>query len=945
MKKIFRLLSLFIVALVMAPTVANAQQMPQLGVDPNVRIGKLDNGLTYYIRHNEYPKGQADFYIAQKVGSVLEDDNQRGLAHFLEHMCFNGTTHFPGKNLINWLESVGVKFGQNLNAATGMDQTIYNISNVPVAREGVQDSCLLILHDWANDLLLLPEEIDAERGVIHEEWRRSMVGQMRIIENLLPTIYPDSPYGHRLPIGTMEVVDNFPYQALRDYYEKWYRPDLQGIIVVGDIDVDRIEAKIKEMFADIEMPENPAERIYFPVADNEGTIYAIGHDKEQTNSMVQLMIKTDPLPDSQRNTMAYYMIDYITDMICSMINTRLNDISSKPDSPFAAAGASYGNFFWSGKVKDAFNIFVLGKNSDLAPALAAAYREVLRAARGGFTVTEYERARSEYLSQYERAYNNRNQRENETYVNEYVQNFLDGDPIPGIETEYEMIKQIAPMIPVQVLNQTIAQLITADNRVLLALLPDNAEGKYPTEQDFATALASVDGEQIEAYKEELKAEPLIENMPKAGKIVKESKNTMWDATEWTLSNGATVIIKPTKFKDDEVLFSATAVNGTAPYGADYAKSLAFMPVALQSYGLGSYTNSDLSKYLSGKQAYVKASFSPYTRTFSGSTTPKDMPTLMELIYMNFTGINFTAEEFAALQNTYAGILHNQEANPQYIFQKKIQESLYNSPRIISLDVDVVEAANREQILEVCKNMTANAADYTFTFVGNIDIETLRPLVEQYIASLPGNAKKAQKKIAKIDPQFEMIGGKETNTYTAPMQTPQTWVYITAFGNEPFNTKNAQLASIAGQILSKRLLDIVREEMGAVYSIGAQGSMDRIGEQNTEILTAFPMKPEMKQEVLNVIEAQFNDVAKNIETAELEKIKEFMVKNYTEAREKNNGWLGAITGWTRNGVNTFNDNIETINNITVDDVKAFMKKLLDQNNYRVVLLDPETTPAE
>ena len=279
MKKFFSTLALMLVALMVLPAMAVAQQLPPMGVDPAVRIGKLPNGLTYYIRHNEYPKGQADFYIAQQVGSVLEEENQRGLAHFLEHMCFNGTTHFPGKNLINWLESVGVKFGQNLNAYTSVDQTVYNISNVPVAREGVQDSCLLILHDWANDLLLLPEEIDAERGVIHEEWRRSNVGQMRVLEQLLPTIYPGERYGVRLPIGTMEVVDNFAPQALRDYYEKWYRPDLQGIIVVGDVDVDRIEGKIKEMFADIEMPENPAERVYFPVADTKGTIYAIGHDK------------------------------------------------------------------------------------------------------------------------------------------------------------------------------------------------------------------------------------------------------------------------------------------------------------------------------------------------------------------------------------------------------------------------------------------------------------------------------------------------------------------------------------------------------------------------------------------------------------------------------------------------------------------------------------------
>ncbi len=944
MKKTFKFLSLLFVALMLLPALANAQQMPQIPVDSLVRIGKLDNGLTYYIRHNEYPKGQADFYIAQKVGSILEEDNQRGLAHFLEHMCFNGTTNFPGKNLINWCETVGVKFGRNLNAYTSVDQTVYNISNVPTAREGVQDSCLLILHDWANDLLLHDAEIDAERGVIHQEWRRSMVGQMRILENLLPTMYPNSRYGYRLPIGTMEVIDNFPYQALRDYYEKWYRPDLQGIIVVGDIDVDRIEAKIKEMFSDIEMPENPAERVYFPVEDTKGTIYAIGHDKEQSSSMVQLMFKTEPLPKEMINTPMYYMTNYITHMMSYMLNTRLNEISSKPDAPFAGAGSDYGEFFLA-KTKDAFSISAIGKDSNLAPALAAVYRELLRAARGGFTISEYERARAEYLSRQERAYNNRNQRENGVYVNEYVDNFLDGTPIPSKEDEYKLIKQLAQMVPVQTINQTIAQLITPDNRILLALMPDNAEGKYPTEEEFATALAAIDAETIEPYKEELKAEPLIPQMPQAGTIVAENKNAQWDATEWTLSNGAKVIVKPTKFKDDEVLFSAVAVNGTAPYGADYAKSLNFMPMALQSYGLGSYSNSDLEKYMAGKQASVRPSFNLYSRRLSGSTTPKDMPALMELIYMNFTGLNFTADEFEALQNTYAGVLSNQEANPQYIFQKNLYKSLYKSPRLSALTVDDIKGAKREQIVEVARAMTANAADYTFIFVGNVEIDSLRPLVEQYIASLPGDTKTTQKEVKEFNPEYNIVEGRGIDTYTTKMETPQTWVYITAFGNENFSTKNSQLASIAGQILSKRLLDIVREEMGAVYSIGAQGSLERLSPQNTEIMSAFPMKPELKEEVLKVIEEQLDGMTTEISAEELDKVKEYMVKDFTEGKEKNGSWLNAINGWAIDGIDTFNDNIATINAITVDDVKAFTKHLLDQNNYRVVILDPETTPAK
>ncbi len=415
MKKIILRGLAVLVALVAAAGSMTAQapaQMPPLPADPALRTGVLDNGLTYYIRHNETPKGQADFYIAQKVGSILEEDHQRGLAHFLEHMCFNGTENFPDKNLINWLESVGVKFGQNLNAYTSIDETVYNISNVPVARQSVQDSCLLILHDWSCALTLDPKEIDAERGVIHEEWRQSNVGSMRALEGLLPLMYPDNRYGYRLPIGTMEVVDNFPPKALVDYYHKWYRPDQQGIIVVGDIDVDYIEGKIKEMFSHIKMPENAAERVYIPVEETPGTIYAIGKDKEIQTPSVDLFFKSDALfvPREYRNTQMYFPISFMTSMIEQMLNNRLAELTNKPETEFAHASVDIGDYFLS-KTQGALSLSVYPKDTDVVPALTQAYRELLRAARSGFTVGEYERARAEFLSRVEKQYDQRNDRQ------------------------------------------------------------------------------------------------------------------------------------------------------------------------------------------------------------------------------------------------------------------------------------------------------------------------------------------------------------------------------------------------------------------------------------------------------------------------------------------------------------------------------------------------------
>lgn len=753
-------------------------------------------------------------------------------------------------------------------------------------------------------------------------------------------MFPGDRYGYRLPIGTMEVVDNFPYQALRDYYEKWYRPDLQGIIVVGDIDVDRIENKIKEMFSDIKMPENPAERVYFPVSDNKGTIYAIGHDTEQQNAIVQLIIKMESFPDSLKNTPAYYAQEYLKNMISSMLNTRLDDISSKPDAPFGAAGVSLGGMLLAGKTKDALTIFALAKDGNLPSAIAATYRELLRAARGGFTVTEYDRAKSEYLSRLETQYNNRNKRENASYSREYVRSFLDNEPIPGIEAEYQMMQMIANSVPVQAINQVLPQMITEDNRILLAMLPEKEGFTCPTDDDFAKALAAVDGETIEPFVDDVKSEPLIPQLPAPGSITSVKDLPMWGAVEWKLSNGATVILKKTNFKDDEIVMSASAKGGYSKFDDSYANSMIFMPFVINQNGLGTYSYSDMQKYLAGKQASIAISWSNDLRNISGRTIPKDISTLMELIYMTFADYNLTQDEFVATQNTYSGLYHNQESNPEYIFQAKLLETLFNSPRMKFVSVDAIKGASRDQIVEITKAMTANAADYTFTFIGNIDLDAMKPLVEQYIASLPGNAKTAVKKMPAPNKDLSIKGGKGVDTFTAKMETPQTQAAIVEWGDMPYTMKNSILASVAGQILSKRLIDIVREKEGAVYSISANGSMSRAGGNPVVFESAFPMKPEMKDKVLTIIEEQINDLTKNVSTEELAKVKEYMVKAFTENKEKNQAWLSAINGWTINNVDTFNGNVELVNGITEKDVMDFMKNVNKQNNYRVVILDPE-----
>lgn len=937
MRRIMRLAFVAIAGFACMPAVVRAQQMPPVPVDKEVRIGKLDNGLTYYIRHNEYPKNQVDFYIAQKVGSILEEDDQRGLAHFLEHMCFNGTKNFPGNSMVKWLESVGVKFGYNLNAYTSIDETVYRISSVPTERIGVQDSCLMILSDWADGLLLNGKDIDEERAVIHEEWRSQLPPNMRILEKLLPELYPDSRYGHRLPIGTMEVVDHFPHQALRDYYEKWYRPDLQGIVVVGDIDVDRIEGKIKELFSKIEKPVNPAERVYYPVADNEKPIVAFGSDKEQDKYVAQIMFKYDALPDSLKGTMADITTAYLLDMAQMMLQIRLNELGQKADAPFAAASAFYGEFIMA-KTKQAFQFAMLPKGNSFDEGLKAVYREALRAKRGGFTATEYARCRTEYLSQLEKAYNNRNQQENKTLAESYVRNFIDKKPIPGIETEYQMMSMIVNQIPVEAVNQVFSQIVSDKNLVVLGMMPAREGEACPKDEDILALLSQVEAENIAPYVDNVKDEPLVSELPAAGKVVKENMLSDFGAKEWILSNGAKVILKKTDFKADEINMMAVAKGGTSVYGNDKAADLMFMPAVLEQHGLGSFTNSELTKLMAGKQVSLKVSLDDYVRRLSGNTTPKDLKTYMEMIYMTFTGLTVTPDEFTAMQNLYKGVIQNQKQSPNFVFQKKVQEFLYTSPNKQVFGVSDIEKANREDILSIIREQLANAAEFTFVFSGNFDEAELKALVEQYIATLP--SVKGKKQELKHNPAVEIKSGNEEKEFSLKMEVPQGSAAVIISGKMPYSFKNRLMASMSAQIISARLLSEVREKEGAVYSIYTQGSQDRLSEVSVVYQTIFQVKPEKKDRALEIIRNEFEKLAKETPVEELDKVKEFMVKQITSDEQTNSYWCSMMAGNELLPSEVCVKAEQVIQSITPKEISSYVNEIMKQNNYRVLVMMPE-----
>ena len=916
---------------------AQQPQMPPLPTDPNVRIGKLDNGLTYYIRHNELPENRADFYIAQKVGSILEEDNQRGLAHFLEHMCFNGTTHFPGKGIINWLESIGVRFGQNLNAYTSVDETVYNISDVPVIRDGIIDSCLLILHDWANDLTLDPKEIDNERGVIHEEWRSGQGAMMRMYEKTFPIMYAGSKYGHRLPIGTIEVIDNFPHQALRDYYEKWYRPDQQGIIVVGDVDVDKVEAKIKEMFSPIEMPANPAPREYNPVPDNKEPIVTIAKDKEQPQTMIYIWHKHPATPNEAKGNMGYLLQNYLFSMVESMLNARLNELTQSAEPPFIAAGAEDTDFLLA-KTTKAFAGIAITKDDGIESGFAALLREMERARKFGFTESEYNRAKADYLRHLESAYNERNKVKNDAYVQEYVRHFIDNEPIPGIETEYALMNQIAPNIPLEAINNVLPQLIKDENIVINVFGPDKEGMSYPTEQQLLDVLKKVKAEELTAYVDKVSDEPLMKESPAAGKVVKE-ENGPFGSTVWTLSNGVRVVLKPTDFKADQIMMRAFSPGGTSLFGTKEPLQLKMLNEVAGVGGLGNFSNVDLEKVLAGKKASVSAFVNGLSEGLSGSCSPKDMETLMQLVYLSFTAPRMDQDAFTSFKNRAKANLANQEANPMTALTDSIQFALYgNHPLAMRVKAEMIDNVDYKRIMDMYADRFKEAGDFTFLFVGNINLEEAKPMIETYLGGLP--TIKRTENFADVNMNFRK--GEYKNVFNKELGTPMATVIVVAHGNCDYSLKSDILMKCLSRTLDMVYLEEVREKEGGTYGVQTVGQLTRYPKDEALLQVVFNTDPTKREMLMGIIMGELQRVAKEGPKEEhLAKVKEAMVKQYAESVKENSYWLGVLNNYYWYNEDMDSKFVELVNSITVKDVQIFAKQLFDQGNLIEVCMTDES----
>lgn len=923
-----QLISVLILIIGCSFQLTKAQQPTALPIDPNVRIGKLDNGLTYYIRKNALPANRADFYIAQKVGSIQEESNQLGLAHFLEHMCFNGTTHFPGNALREYLESKGVKFGENLNAYTSVDETVYNICNVPLNTPGVIDSCLLILHDWSNDLTLSIEEIDKERGVINEEWRTRMNASQRINEKMLPVIFAGTKYATCFPIGTMEVVMNFKPQTLRDYYEKWYRPDLQGIVIVGDIDVDAIEAKIKRTFADIPAQPNAAKREYYPVNDNEEPIVFIAKDKEQTTIQAYIYNKHDATPDDQKNNANYLMQNYAKYAISVMLNERLNELVQTNNPPFVYAQVWDYNFHVA-KTKKAFTGFVNCAENSVEPGITALLREIERARRFGFTETEYNRARMNYLKGMETAYNERGKRKNEELTQSCIRHFLDNEPMPGIENEYHIYNQIAPAVTVQMVNDIMKSLVADNNKVVAIFAPEKEGIVLPTEEAVKKMLKEVAKEELTPYIDKHISEPLMNEIPQGGKIVSETTEPVFGTTLLTLSNGVKVMIKKTDFKTDQILMRGFSLGGSSLFPDSEVDNINFMN-SISVGGLGNFSTTDLGRILAGKQVGVSFSINEHGELVDCGCTPADFETMLQLTYLTFTSPRRDDAAFNSYKERIREVLQNQEMEPASAFYDCINFAVkMGHPRTQRLTLKGLDNVNYDKLLEMYHDRFKDASDFTFILIGNVDLDKMKPLISTYLGALPSINRNESFR----DTQVRTRKGEYKNIFFRKQEVDKASNFICYIGACPYNLKNLTLFDMACQALNLVYMDKVREQEGGTYGVGVLGNLSKYPEEIVGMQISFDTAPAKREALMKIIYDELETMAKEGPTEEnLVKIKEFMLKKHAENLKENGYWMSWINEYLYTKVDHVKDYEKIVESLTAKDVADFVRMLIDQKNH-------------
>ncbi len=892
----------------------------------------MKNGLTYYIRHNAKEPGLADFYIAQRVGSILEEPRQRGLAHFLEHMAFNGTKNFPGKGkrlgIVPWCETIGVKFGANLNAYTSVDQTVYHIGSAPLKREGILDSCLLVLHDWSHYILLEDAEIDKERGVIHEEWRNRRAGMamQRMMENAMPAMYKGSKYEDCLPIGSMDVVDNFPYKDLRDYYQKWYRPDLQAVIVVGDVDVDKVERKIRKMFSPIPLPKDRAERIYYPVPDNDSLIVVMERDKEQPTVLAHLYMKRDATPDSEKNTVEYLRGDYVDDLIATMLNDRFSEIRQQPEPPFMSASGRGGAYYVS-RTKEAYSMSIGCKQDNILGGIITALGAAERVRQHGFTETELSRAKKLYLASAERQWKQQNDLTNHSFVNRCVNNFLSAEPLISADDRYELMKRFDREVTLAEVNKAVGELITDKNQVLTLFGPDKPEVEFPSADILRQIVKAAQSQQYAPYQEAQMAEHLMASLPTPGTIVSERPFGNNGFTLLTLSNGMKVYFRQTDFQKDVVSMLLKADGGTSLYPDDDIPNFSLISSAVTEGGVADFDQLTLKKMLTGKIVRVRPSVGARGQSITCSSSVGDVQTMMELTHLYFTQPRRDNEAFQGLVNRTRSFLTNRNASPRVDYNDSINAILFgHHPRVEPVRQATLDKANYDRILEIYKERFSDAANFNTVIIGNISIDELRPLLCQYLASLPSTYKQEKTDYSRVP---RIVNGSSVHKFYKHQATPLANVSVYHMADVEFSPKNDLVLDFLCRVLQIAYTDSVREEKGGTYGVSVSFDLDKEDVPNTTLSISYKADPQRYDELNPIIYKQLENIANfGPEKTSMQKVREYLVKQYDQAAITNDYWSYIIWHEIEDGADFDKDYKQLVQQTTSEDVQQMAKKILD-----------------
>ncbi|MBR1872780.1 MAG: insulinase family protein [Bacteroidales bacterium] len=918
--------------------VAQDPASQQLPLDPAVRKGVLDNGMTYYIRHNALPEGRAEFYLATNVGAIQEAPDQDGLAHFLEHMCFNGTKNFPDKGILDYLQSIGASFGGNVNASTGVEQTVYMLNNIPLLRPSVIDTCILIMHDYSHFVTNDPVEIDKERGVILEEKRTRNSASWRMREKSGEYIYGDSKYATTTVIGTEEHLKTFKPESLVAFYETWCRPDLQALIVVGDVDADYTENKIKEIFSDIPAPVDPRPKDVIKVPDNAEPIVGIVTDPEATGTSVNVIWKSEPMPEIMNNTISGVMVEMIKNLISSIMRERLDDIAAAPNAPFLN-----GFFYITDLCETVEAIYggVSSKEGDAVNAFKAYYTECEKLRRFGFNDDEVERAKTEMLSQYERAVNEADTRKSPELVYELINNFFDNSPVLGPEMEYELAKQILPMVNAQILSQVAAQTITEDNLVVVYQAPEKAGLSHPSKEDFLKAIEEVRASDIKANEGEAIPEAFLNPAALKGAPVKKTQEGIHGSTVWTLKNGVKVILYPSDFEKDRIVINAYKPGGTSIIAEKDLPSFDSNIIALfqENSGVSSFSGTVKSKMLAGKQANASAYFYDYRHGIRAWSTVKDLETAFQILYLQYVDPRFDQSEYDKGIATLEAVIPNFVNQPNYKFSQRALETLYgkNNPRHAMIDESTLKNASLQTIERVYrKQLFKDAGGLTVIITGDFTPEGIKPLVEKYIGSLPkGKAGKW------VDNNAEILPGRRTVDFKVPMEAAKVTVAHVYSAPMNYSFANEVALDAASYILDMRYVTSLREEEGGTYGAHSSADLSIIPQQIATLQISFDTNPESADKLRELAVAGLKELAEQGPTPEeFDMAVKNMLKNLPENRITNNYWGAVLRQKNDYGFDADVEKEKAINNLKISDVKDVLTTLLGSGNFCEIVMRAE-----